>query len=85
MKTRACDQCKRAPAEWAVQYVAEDKASFTTLGSHYRGWSIRARLCDNCKEELLAASPRPPAEPIPDLPNDDTAWAGTHYVLKEYP
>jgi hypothetical protein len=84
-KLRACTQCKERPAEWALQYISADKPSFTTLGSHYRGWSIRARLCDKCKEDLLAAIPRPPTESIPDLPNDDTAWTGTHYVLKEYP
>uniref|UniRef100_A0A6M3KSJ5 Uncharacterized protein n=1 Tax=viral metagenome TaxID=1070528 RepID=A0A6M3KSJ5_9ZZZZ len=83
-KLRACDQCKREPAEWALQYISADKPSFTTLGSHYRGWSIKARLCNVCKEELLAAQPHQSA---PDLPSDDDARSrtGTHYLLKEYP
>jgi len=85
MKPRACTQCERDPAEWALQYIAEDKPTFSTLGSHVRGFKIVARLCWNCREILLGALPRPLTQPIPDLPNDDTAWAGTHYVLKEYP
>lgn len=52
MKARACDQCKERPAEWALQYIASDKPTFTTLGSHYRAFQV-LRLCDKCKEELL--------------------------------
>lgn len=54
MKARLCTQCKREPAEWALQYIAEDKPTFTTLGWHYRGFSVM-RLCDRCKEDLLKA------------------------------
>ena len=52
MRIRACDSCKREPAEWAVQYIAEDKPTFSTLGSHYRGFQV-LRLCEKCKEDLL--------------------------------
>jgi hypothetical protein len=52
-KLRACTQCKERPAEWALQYIADDKPTFSTLGSHYRGWGIAGRLCEKCKEDLL--------------------------------
>lgn len=83
-KPQACTQCKRDPAEWALQYIAEDRPTFSTLGSHVRGFRIVARLCWNCKEILLGALARTPTQPAPDLA-DDTPWRGTHYVLKEYP
>jgi len=49
---RACDSCKERLAEWAVQYVGDDKPSVTTLGSHYRGFRV-LRLCEACKEDLV--------------------------------
>jgi hypothetical protein len=62
MKPRSCTQCKKDPAEWALQYVASDKPTFSRLGSHYRGFKVVARLCWNCKEILLGAIPRPQAQ-----------------------
>jgi hypothetical protein len=56
-KPRACDQCKERPAEWAVQYIAEDRPTVSTLGSHYRGFQV-LRLCDKCKEDLVKQAAR---------------------------
>jgi len=78
MTPRACDQCKRDPAEWALQYISEGKPSFTLLGSHYRGWSIKARLCEKCKDAMQKGQ-------MPQLPDEHDAINGTRYVLKEYP
>jgi hypothetical protein len=32
--------------------VGDDRPTLTTLGSHYRGWRIVARLCSECAEEV---------------------------------
>jgi len=78
MKARACDQCKERPAEWALQYVASDTPTFSTLGSHYRGFPIVARLCEKCKDAMQKGQ-------MPQLPDEHDAINGTRYVLKEYP
>jgi hypothetical protein len=52
MKSSLCTQCNERPAIWALQYVGDDRPTLTTLGSHYRGWRIVARLCSECAEEV---------------------------------
>lgn len=44
-----CQLCKRDEAIWAMQYIGEDTPTFTTLGSHYRGFRV-TKVCDDCKE-----------------------------------
>jgi len=46
-----CQLCKTDPAEWAMQYIGEDTPTFTTLGSHYRGFRV-TKVCDHCKQSL---------------------------------
>ena len=50
---RKCERCEQRPAEWALQYIGDDRPTFTTLGSHYRGFRL-TKLCDLCKEALQA-------------------------------
>ena len=44
-----CQVCKRNEAIWAMQYIGEDRPTFSTLGSHYRGFKV-TKVCDECKE-----------------------------------
>lgn len=43
-------QCCGQEADWAWQPCGPDEsiASFTTLGSHYRGFLV-VKVCDDCK------------------------------------
>ena len=47
---RRCEICKEREAIWAMQYVGEDTPTFSTLGSHYRGFRV-VKVCDECKEK----------------------------------
>lgn len=58
---RRCEMCAafgRPPSEdaiWAYQPNGPDEhPTYTTLGSHYRGFTMLA-VCDNCKDQLQAA------------------------------
>ena len=44
-----CEMCADREAEWAMQYVADTRPSFSRLGSHYRGFPVTA-VCEECKE-----------------------------------
>lgn len=44
-----CQICHQNEAMWAMQYVASEIPSFTTLGSHYRGFHV-TKVCDACRE-----------------------------------
>ena len=47
-----CQLCKINEAEWAMQFIGEDKPTFSFLGSHYRGFAV-TKVCDECKEREL--------------------------------
>lgn len=44
-----CQVCKKNEAIWAAQFIGEDVPTFSTLGSHYRGFPV-VKVCDICKE-----------------------------------
>ena len=48
-----CQLCLQNEAMWAMQYVGDDKPTFTLLGSHYRGFRV-VKVCDACKEKEIA-------------------------------
>jgi hypothetical protein len=52
-KSRKCFLCGTKRAEWALQYVASDEPSLTTLGSHYRGFKV-IPVCRECGEKVKA-------------------------------
>lgn len=52
-KPPRCQVCKAAEALWACQYIGEDTPTFTTLGSHYRGFRV-TKVCDQCKTEIIS-------------------------------
>jgi len=52
-KAPTCQICDTNEAEWAMQYVASDRPSFSSLGSHYRGFPV-TKVCDPCKEGIIA-------------------------------
>ena len=45
-----CQICRKREAEWAMQYIGEDTPTFSTLGSHYRGFKV-VKVCDECMKE----------------------------------
>ena len=47
-----CQICRKAEAIWAYQDVAGE-TSFTSLGSHYRGFKV-TKVCDHCRAQILA-------------------------------
>ena len=51
MSEHKCRFCGKT-AEWAMQFVGDRRASFTSPGSHYRGWEI-TWVCEGCKEARL--------------------------------
>ena len=53
-----CQVCKARHAVWAMQYIAEDKPTFSTLGSHYRGFHV-TKICDDCKESIQEKETNP--------------------------
>jgi hypothetical protein len=57
MAAKKCKICKREEAIWACQpYGPDNGMTFTTLGSHYRGFYMLP-LCDECKERIAAMTP----------------------------
>ena len=56
-KAPTCQICKAGEALWAMQYVGEAAPTFTTLGSHYRGFPV-TKVCDGCKAEMQATEAR---------------------------
>ena len=46
-----CHICEDGEAIWAMQNIADDELTFTTLGSHYRGFKV-VKVCDECKDAL---------------------------------
>jgi hypothetical protein len=44
-----CQDCRAAPAEWAIQYLAEERPTVALLGWHTRGFPAR-KCCTACKE-----------------------------------
>ena len=44
-----CRICRCREAEWAAQLVGSDTPTFSTLGSHYRGFRV-VTVCDECRE-----------------------------------
>lgn len=53
-KSPRCQVCKADEALWARQYIGEDTPTYTTLGSHYRGFPV-VKVCDKCKEQEQAS------------------------------
>jgi len=43
-----CQECKKNEAEYAKQYIASDEPTYSTLGSHYRGFKV-VKVCEDCK------------------------------------
>ena len=72
-KPTKCQLCHAAAAVWAMQYVAETKPWFYTLGSHMRGFRVM-KVCDECRELSLRVPRREPAELI-NLATADMALA----------
>jgi len=56
-KAPTCQICKAGEALWALQYVGENTPTFSTLGSHYRGFAV-TKVCDGCKDEMQATEER---------------------------
>jgi hypothetical protein len=57
MAVRKCKICKQHEAIWACQpYGPDNGMTFTTLGSHYRGFYMLP-LCDECKERIALMTP----------------------------
>lgn len=52
-KSPLCQVCKADEALQTWQYIGEDKPTFTTLGSHYRGFHV-TKVCDECKTEIIS-------------------------------
>jgi len=50
---RKCEVCKQSEAEWAWQPFGPDEnpRTFTTLGSHYRGFPVLA-ICNHCEYKI---------------------------------
>ena len=48
-----CKLCREREAEWAWQPFGPDEevASFSFLGSHYRGFPV-IKVCDPCKQDI---------------------------------
>lgn len=36
-----------------MQFIGEEKPTFSTLGSHYRGFPV-LKICDECRERFKA-------------------------------
>lgn len=49
--TTKCTICHEQDAVYAVQYVADDRPTAYTLGSHIRGFEIVAKVCSSCWEK----------------------------------
>lgn len=45
-----CECCKAEEAIYALQFVASDDPTFSTLGSHVRGFPVVAKVGDKCAE-----------------------------------
>lgn len=50
-----CQLCKRTEADWAMQFIGEERPTFTTLGSHYRGFAV-TKVCSDCQAVAQAAA-----------------------------
>lgn len=50
-----CQICRFDQAEWAMQFVGEDRPTFTTPGNHYRGFRV-TKVCDGCRAVALAVA-----------------------------
>ena len=53
-----CQICKTHKSEWSWQPFGPDESplSFTTPGSHYRGFTV-VKICDACKQNLESGKP----------------------------
>ena len=51
MKVPKCQICKTNEAIYAMQHIAEETPTFTTLGSHYRGFKV-TKTCDSCRQKI---------------------------------
>jgi len=51
MKAPKCQICKVGEALFAMQHIAEETPTFTTLGSHYRGFKV-TKTCDSCRKKI---------------------------------
>ncbi len=51
-KPRLCDECKQAEAIYAMQFVGEERPTFSRLGWHYRGFRIIAQVCGACSAKI---------------------------------
>ena len=52
MKAPKCQICKVGEAIFAMQHIAEETPTFTTLGSHYRGFKV-TKTCDSCRKKIV--------------------------------
>ena len=60
-KAPRCQVCHQNEAIWAMQYVGEDTPTFSTLGSHYRGFRV-TKVCDGCREHITTHGHQPTTE-----------------------
>ncbi len=44
-----CQLCRQRPAEWAMQYLGEDRPTFYRLGWHARGFKV-VKVCEQCRQ-----------------------------------
>lgn len=52
--TPKCSLCRKAEAVYAMQFMGDGglyKPTFTTLGSHYRGFK-HTKVCPACKDRV---------------------------------
>lgn len=51
-KQAKCHVCHVREAIYALQYIASDDPTFSTLGSHYRGFPVVAKVCGECADSI---------------------------------
>ena len=50
--TTKCKICQTNGAEWAMQFIGENKPSFYAIGWHMRGFAV-TKICEICRQEEI--------------------------------
>ncbi len=53
-----CQECKNKEAVFAKQYIASDEPTYSTLGSHYRGFKV-VKVCEDCANGITSPESKP--------------------------
>lgn len=73
-----CQACKAQDVEWAWQpFGPGSRTTFTTLGSHYRGFLV-VKVCDTCKRDFLAGQ-------IVDFTCNGARFIGDKWDIRQVP